>query len=95
MSRIGASTLGDSFTGDYEHIADVEVAETTLDGGWLCLWCRWGEFHIVPVLDTVLHHVADGDECVCGPEVYVLEDVWMVTHASLDGRELHEVENNG
>jgi hypothetical protein len=92
--NIAASTLGDSFTGDYEHIADVEWADTALDGGWLCLWCRWGAFHIVPVLDIVRHNVVKGDECVCGPEMSVMEDgTWMVSHASLDGRELHEVKS--
>jgi hypothetical protein len=93
--RAAASTLGDSFTGDYQKIADIEFANTRTDGGWLCLSCSWGAVHIVPVLDGVLHHVAEGDDCICVPEVetFTAPDgsmIFMHTHSSLDGRELHE-----
>lgn len=91
MSRLAASKLSDSFIGEYERIADIEWADTREDGGWLLLWCRWGTFHVVPLLDGLLHTVAEGDDCICGPEVEMLEDgSYMATHSSLDGRELHE-----
>ena len=49
--------------------------------------------HVVPVNDLIEHDVA-GD-CICGPtaEAAFREDGsngWLVTHHSLDGRELRE-----
>jgi hypothetical protein len=93
MSMLAASTLGDSFTGDYERIRDVEWADTTLDGGWLVLVCDWGTVHCVPVLDDVLHTVVEGDDCVCLPEVTAVGDGFVILHSSLDGREIHEDSN--
>lgn len=91
MNALRASKLGDSFTGEFERIADGEWADTKLDGGWLLLWCDWGNCHIVPVLDQVVHQVAEGDECICGPAIQMMDDgSFMVSHASLDGREQHE-----
>lgn len=51
-------------------------------------------FHVVPINDLVEHDTTGGD-CVCGPttEPVVREDGtigWVVTHHSLDGRELRE-----
>lgn len=49
---------------------------------------------VSPVADLVAHEDGpeDFDGCVCGPSVEVLEDVGraVVTHHSLDGRELRE-----
>jgi hypothetical protein len=93
--NIAASTLGDSFSGEYDRIADIEWTDTRIDGGWLCLGCDWGTCHIVPVLDGVLHHVAEGDECMCLPNVEPCERNdgsfgFVASHSSLDGREIHE-----
>ena len=51
------------------------------------------ETHVVPRGD-VIQHDADG-ECVCGPRTQPVVRLdgsmgWLVTHASLDGRELRE-----
>lgn len=48
--------------------------------------------HVVPVNDLIEH---PDDDCPCGPTVEPVfcEDGssgWLVTHHSLDGRELHE-----
>lgn len=46
--------------------------------------------HVIPVDDHVEHDDA-GDECVCGPRTQYLENGGkVVTHGSLDGRELSE-----
>lgn len=89
-SRHDASTLGDSFAGEYERIADVEYADTKLSGGWLMLVCDWGSVHCVPVLDNVLHGVFEGDDCVCVPQVEAKGSSFVILHSSLDGREIHE-----
>lgn len=100
MNALRACELGRSFDGEYERIADIpleglrpdgEVAVTGLHGGWFALWCDWGTFHIVPVADTILHHVAEGDDCICVPVLREVENGWwMASHSSLDGRELSE-----
>lgn len=91
MPVLAASTLGDSFAGDYERIADVEYAETKLDGGWFVLACAWGSVHCLPVLDLVLHTVEEGDDCVCVPSVEAApHGGYVISHSSLDGRELRE-----
>lgn len=52
------------------------------------------EVHVHP-LEDLMQHDLDGLLCVCGPKVTLGEGgvIWakpIVTHASLDGRELHE-----
>lgn len=49
--------------------------------------------HVEPINDLIEHEDSDG--CVCGPDVEAvfLEDGsngWLISHHSLDGRELHE-----
>lgn len=51
--------------------------------------------HVFP-LDDVVAHELDGDGCACGPDLEpVFEEdgsvSWLVSHHSLDGRELHEL----
>jgi hypothetical protein len=55
-----------------------------------------GTYHVVPV-DDLIEHDSSGDEagCICGPETVPVERDdgtfgWVVSHHSLDGRELHE-----
>lgn len=53
---------------------------------------RW---HIIPLNDLIEH---EDEDCVCGPEVepLVQDDGsidWLISHHSLDGRELKEKEN--
>ena len=52
--------------------------------------------HVLPV-DDLIEHEAQDDECPCGPTVEFVpredddqEDGWLITHHSLDGRELAE-----
>lgn len=50
--------------------------------------------HTYPVNDLIDHEV-DGDDCPCGPTTEPVPRAdgsfgWLVTHHSLDGRELHE-----
>lgn len=52
--------------------------------------------HVLPVADLIEHKAQD-DECPCGPTVEFVpresddqEDGWLITHHSLDGRELAE-----
>lgn len=49
--------------------------------------------HVLPVDDLIEHTSTDYD-CVCGPAIELVPsdngDSWLVTHHSLDGRELHE-----
>ncbi len=47
--------------------------------------------HVFPVNDVVEHDTENFDECVCGPDVEYLDGGGkLVSHHSLDGRELHE-----
>lgn len=59
---------------------------------WLCDVVPSGEVHVVPIGDVWTHEEVD---CTCGPTVEPVprDDGsfgWLVTHHSLDGRELHE-----
>lgn len=50
-------------------------------------------YHIKPINDSVVHE--DSDDCICGPALeMVMNDEgtysWLITHHSLDGRELYE-----
>ena len=58
---------------------------------WVCISAD--EVHVVPLNDLV-GHTADG-ECVCGPETEPVPRNdgsmgWVVSHQSLDRRELQE-----
>ncbi|MEU8101746.1 hypothetical protein [Streptomyces rubiginosohelvolus] len=51
--------------------------------------------HVYPVEDLIEHNVEEGDGCVCGPRTTPVKRddgsmAWVVTHHSLDGRELTE-----
>ena len=51
-------------------------------------------FHVSPVEDLI-DHDTDGDDCLCGPTTEAVPDDdggfgWVVTHHSLDGREVNE-----
>lgn len=53
-------------------------------------------WHVSPVADLV-EHDTDGGDCVCGPDTTPVERDdgsigYVVTHHSLDGRELAETE---
>jgi hypothetical protein len=50
--------------------------------------------HVLPV-DDLIDHEDEGDNCPCGPDIEPVfaEDGscgWLITHHSLDGRELNE-----
>lgn len=50
--------------------------------------------HTYPVNDLIVHEL-EGDDCPCGPttEPVPRDDGsmgWLISHHSLDGRELHE-----
>jgi len=50
--------------------------------------------HVIPVNDLI-EHDTDGGDCVCGPDTEPVERddgsiAWLVSHHSLDGRELEE-----
>jgi len=50
--------------------------------------------HVVPI-DDLIEHDTSGDDCVCGPDTETVKrddgsTGWLVTHHSLDGRELYE-----
>lgn len=52
--------------------------------------------HVAPVGDLVEHDIGDNGECVCGPRYVPVKRAdgsvgWVVTHNSLDGRDLAEV----
>ena len=53
--------------------------------------------HVYPVNDLIEHEL-DGEACACGPVLEYVdgeeEDGWVVTHASLDGRETREKARN-
>ena len=44
--------------------------------------------HVQPVNDLIEHE--DTEDCVCGPDVELVEGGAVITHHSLDGRELRE-----
>lgn len=46
--------------------------------------------HVLPVNDLIDH--ACDDDCVCGPDTEFVEGGSIVTHHSLDGRELKEAD---
>lgn len=50
--------------------------------------------HVVPI-DDLIEHDSSGDDCICGPEIIPVERDdgsfgYLVSHYSLDGRELYE-----
>ena len=50
--------------------------------------------HVVPLGDLI-EHITDGTDCLCGPSIEYLGeggdgDAWLISHHSLDGRELEE-----
>lgn len=50
--------------------------------------------HVLPVNDLIAHD-EEGTECPCGPTIEPVPDNdgacgWLITHHSLDGRELTE-----
>jgi hypothetical protein len=52
-------------------------------------------YHVVPVNDLIEHDSSGERDCICGPETVPVERDdgsmgWLVSHHSLDGRELHE-----
>lgn len=51
-------------------------------------------WHVFPV-DDLVEHDRNSEDCVCGPELIPVERddgsvAWIVSHHSLDGRELTE-----
>lgn len=47
--------------------------------------------HVLPLDDLIEHDSDHSDECICGPDTtYVEGGGKVITHHSLDGRELHE-----
>lgn len=48
--------------------------------------------HVEPINDLITHDTDHFDECVCGPDVEFVEGGAVITHHSLDGRELTEKE---
>lgn len=51
-------------------------------------------FHVFPAND-LCEHDTSGEDCVCGPDTEPVERedgsvAWLVSHHSLDGRELSE-----
>lgn len=54
------------------------------------------DVHVIPVNDHIGHSF---DDCVCGPAYELVKTEWgdryVVTHHSLDGRELHEAVQPG
>lgn len=47
--------------------------------------------HVLPVNDLI-EHEDEGDDCVCGPSFEFVEGGLVITHHSLDGRELYEAQ---
>lgn len=49
-----------------------------------------GAIHVIPVGDLIDHDTS-GEECICGPDAELIDTgVWLISHHSLDGRELGE-----
>jgi hypothetical protein len=50
--------------------------------------------HVVPLADLIAHE--ESEDCVCRPELRLVtnddlsDGCWVITHHSLDGRELNE-----
>lgn len=47
--------------------------------------------HVLPLNDLIDHETSE--DCVCGPEVELVsavDDGWLISHHSLDGREERE-----
>lgn len=58
---------------------------------WLAIAHGPDEMHIVPHNDLIEH--TESDECVCGPATSHPDDnLTVVTHASLDGREIIDLD---
>jgi hypothetical protein len=57
-------------------------------------WVIWdntdrdGTLQIIPEGDLMGHE--SSVSCACGPEAELVNGYWLITHASLDGRELDE-----
>lgn len=52
-------------------------------------------YHVTPVDDLIEHDTSGDEACICGPDTVPVERGdgsfgWLVSHHSLDGRELHE-----
>lgn len=52
-------------------------------------------YHVVPVDDLIEHDTSGEEDCICGTDTEPVEREdgsmgWLVSHYSLDGRELHE-----
>lgn len=63
-------------------------------GDWLALCITPSLVHVYPDSDLITHDIGPGG-CICGPEVTSVDRAdgakgQVVTHASLDGRELTE-----
>jgi hypothetical protein len=71
------------------------MSERDVKRKWLLLDMHdHGERHVLPLGDLIAHD-KPGDDCSCGPAVECLPqpdaaDWWLITHHSLDGRELSE-----
>jgi hypothetical protein len=56
--------------------------------------------HVSPIGDLIEHSIdTEEADCVCGPRTRPVERDdgsigWVITHHSLDGRELHETEDD-
>lgn len=57
-------------------------------GGWYVVSTESDEVHVLPKNDIVEH--TQDDECICGPKTTYLDKGKLITHASLDGREIEE-----
>ena len=44
--------------------------------------------HVVPINDLIEHE--DSDDCICGPDTEFVSGGAVISHHSLDGRELNE-----
>lgn len=53
-------------------------------------------YHVIPIADSIEHDTSGETDCVCGPDTEPVERDdgsmgWLISHHSLDGRELNEV----
>ena len=60
---------------------------------WIAIGVGPDEVHVIPVQDLIEH--TETEDCICGPTTTFLESGKLVTHASLDGRELNEPDWKG